>query len=516
MNKFKFLGISGIVACSWFASPAQQINPVTEAVLRDYAEILAENPKDYYTLYDRASQYIEIGEFNRALSDIDLALEYTPESDSDYRLAEFSLKGDILTALKDYEGAIAAENSALAINPVSLNDLYKLGNLYILTGKPEEALKAFQALQRENPRSQEAFYGMAKANAMLGNAQETEKLISEVESLGKQSFLTYCRIGDLYADMGNVKEAAANYTVAFTMEDKSARPVESMKMLARKNPIMVMETLDGVIAGKPENLALNYLKAIVAFDGGMFPVAEKACRDLLAGLDQPSPVVYRMMAMSQLAQDKLTDAVESIAAAERLAPGDNGVLLDKAQILMSSDPESAFTAASEALKSLSDNEAALSIAAKAAILAGKYQEAQALLNDIVLGNPSNAEALLLRGYLNTEFLKDGKAGIADYTRAGNVHQSGSVRDLALAALGKSLVNKKLDAEGMIGEAVGKAGNNKDDLYVIAVYYAQSGNLEKAKEFADRALVNGYGNLYNLQSSNEPLLNLKPIRHLMGK
>lgn len=516
MNKILKWGLPGILACSFISAEAQQINPMTEAVLRNYAEILAENPKDYYTLYDRASQYLELGEYVRALSDIDMALDCTPESDKDYRMAEYSLKADVLTAQQNYRDAISAVKSALAINPLSQADLYKLGNLNLLTGLPQEALQAFQALQRENPRSQEAFYGMAKANVMMGNVQDAEKLIGEVESLGKQSYLTYCRIGDLYADMGNVKDAVANYTVAYTMEDRSLRPVESMKLIASHKPAQVMETLDGIISSQPENMALNYLKAIVAFDGGMYKEAEQACRNLAAGLKDESPAVYRMMAMSQLAQNKLPEAKESIGIAEKLAPSDDGVLLDKAQIFMSLNPQEAYDAAVKVLGANAHDEAALMMAAKAAMMAAKYPEAQNYLNEVVLGNPSNINALLLRGYLNTEYLHDGKAGIADYTRAGNVSSDGTVSSLALAALGKALVNKKLDAEGMINDAIKKAGTDKDGLYSIAVYYAQTGNLEKAKEFADKALLNGYGNLFNLQSSEEPLLNLKPIRHLMGK
>lgn len=516
MNKIVKWGLPGLMACTYIGAYAQQINPMTEAVMRNYAEILAENPDDYMTLYDRASQYLEMGEYFRALSDIDMALGCTPEKEKDYRIAEYSLKADILTAQKDFAGAIEALNGALALNPVSQADLYKLGNLNIITGNGQEALKAFQALQRENPRSQEAFYGMAKANAMMGNLDEANKLISEVENLGKQSYLTYCRIGDLYSDMGNIKDATTNYTIAYTMEDHSSRPVESLKLLARKNTPLVMETLESIIQSKPDNLSLNYLKAILAFDAGLYDQAEKACRTLANGLEEDSPAVYRMMAMSQLAQNNIAGAKESIATAERLAPGNPDILLDKADILMSVDPAAAYAAATQALVSMPESEAALLTAAKTGILTGHYPESLGYLNEIVLGNPSNTEALLLRGFLNTEYLNEGKAGVADYTRASNVQNTGRAKDIAWGALGKAKINKKLDAEGMINDAIQRAGNNKDDLYAIAVYYAQTGNLEKAKEFADKALINGYGNLYNLQSNPEPLFNLKPIQHLMGK
>lgn len=512
-----FLGILGCVLTSGSGIYAQQINPVTEAVLRDYSEILAEDPKDYYTLFDRATLYLNIGDYVRSLSDIDMAIEYTPETDKDYKVAEYSLKADILTAQKNYEGAIDALNKALAVNPTSAAELYKLGNLYLATGNPQDALRTFQMLQRENARSQDAFYGMAKAYATMGNIQEAENLMKEVENLGKQSPVTYCRIGDLYVDMGNIREATTNYSIAYTMDDTSYRPVESLKLLTKKNPETVMETLNGIITSKPDNLALKYLKAILAFDAGMYAEAEEACNDLASGLEGESSAVYRMTAMAQLAQNRIADAKASIAKAEAVSPSDPSILLDKAQILLSSEPETAYAAMEKALAANPDDESTLLTAAKAAILTGRYQEALSYLNNLVLSNPSNTEALLLRGYLNSEYIKDGKAGIADYTRASNVNPQGmSNQDLVYAALGKVKINKKLDADGMINEAIAKIGNDKDGLYLLAVYFAQTGNLEKAKEYADKAVANGYSNIYNLKANKEPFLNLSPIYHLNSK
>lgn len=507
--------MTGLAAFSFMGAFAQQINPMTEAVLRNYAEILTENPKDYYTLYDRASQYYSLGDYTRALSDLDMALEYTPAADKDYIEAEYILKANVLTAQKNYKEALDAINAALKINPTSPTALYVGGNLYLMMEEPAEALKMFKSLQRENPRSQDAFYGMAKANALLGNNLEAENLIKEIENLGKQSFLTYCRIGDLYSDMGNVKEATTNYVIAYTMEDNSLRPVESLKLMAKKDETTVMETLNSLISSKPDNLAINYAKAIVAFDAGNYKEAEKACKEIAANSDDDSAAVYRMMAMAQLAQNNTNEAKSSIAAAERLSPSDSGVLLDKAEIYMVEDPAVSYNAATSALNLIPDDEAAQMLAAKTAILNGKYPEALNLLNNIILSNPANIKALLLRGFLNTEYLNDGKAGVADYTRASNVKVEGNVSDMIYTALGKAKINKKLDADGIISDAVKKAGTNKELLYQISVYYAQTGDLEKAKQFADKALLNGYNNLYNLQTNKEPLFNLIPIRHLLG-
>ena len=516
MNKITKIGCSGIIALSFLGVQAQQINPMTEAVLRNYSEILAENPKDYMTLYDRASQYLNIGDLVRALSDIDMALENTPEKDVAYRVAELSLKSEIQTAMGKYDDAIQSLKSCLLLQPSSPTELYKLGNLYLMTNKPDEALKIFQQLQRETPRSQDAFYGMAKANIMMGKNDEASNLLGEIESLGQQSYLTYCRLGDLYSDMGDIQNATKNYLIAYTMTSNSSRPLESLKVLSKKDPRKVIESINGMLSADPENYPLNYVKAIIAYDQGLYADSEKAAKDLAANLDEESPSVYRMMAISQLALNKQQEALENILKAESLSPNNMGILLDKAEIMMSQNPKDAYQAAKNALSVNQNNEQALNTAARAAILAGEYQDALGYLNNLILSNPSDGEALLLRGYLNSEYLKDGKSGVNDYTRAGNIHQDGSVTNMVMAALGKAKSGKKLDSEGMINDAVAKAGNDKDALYLIAIYYAQTDNLQKAKEYADKAMINGYGNLYNLNTNNTPLLNLGPIHHLLGK
>ena len=48
-------------------------------MLRGYQEILNENPKDYTTLYQRATQYYNLSMYDEALVDIIKALDYTPE-----------------------------------------------------------------------------------------------------------------------------------------------------------------------------------------------------------------------------------------------------------------------------------------------------------------------------------------------------------------------------------------------------------------------------------------------------
>lgn len=115
--------ISALAVAS--VAAAQQINPITKAVLDGYDLTLKENPKDYETLYQRAAQYYNLSMYDNALTDIAKAIDCTPEKDSEMRQREFSLMADIDIELKEYSKALAAIEKALEINPDSYGDLYK-------------------------------------------------------------------------------------------------------------------------------------------------------------------------------------------------------------------------------------------------------------------------------------------------------------------------------------------------------------------------------------------------------
>ncbi len=130
-----------------FLGNAQQINPITRAMLNGYNEILKENPKDYNTLYERAAQYYSISQYDNALNDLTKALEFTPVKDKDLRLRELTLLADAATETSNYELALKAINDALQIQPDNYANLYKKGNILLYLNQPQDAYRVFASMQ---------------------------------------------------------------------------------------------------------------------------------------------------------------------------------------------------------------------------------------------------------------------------------------------------------------------------------------------------------------------------------
>ena len=498
--------------CASMLCSAQQINPITKAVLDGYGEILKENPKDYFTLYERAAQYYRLNLYDNALNDITKAIEYTPAKESDLRLSEFSLLADVAIETKDYELALKAIDEALSLAPSNYANVYKKGNILLYLNRPEDAYRTFSSMQSLKSRSQEAYFGMAKACIMQKNFTEAQDLMKEAEAADPTNYLTFCRIGDLYMDMEQPENAATNYLVGFTMAKDSSRPLESLISLADTNYNAVATALDFAAEKADNKIPILFLKGNIACESGNYSQAEDAFGRLLAFPDARVASVYAQQARARLGLNDLKGAETSINnALDKETSADYYIL--KSEIdAANGTPAQAVIDATNAINIEPDNTEALVAHAEAQIVLKDAKGALESLNRAIMIQPDNLKALLLRAYVNQNLADNGKAAVGDFNRI-ILETPESFPGLAIKGIAQAKTGKKLDADATIEKGLG-SNPGKDALYWAAVYYAQTGDLEKAHDLAGKAVYAGYQNRFNLQSADTPWLTLAPIRHLM--
>lgn len=480
-------------------------------MLNGYAELLKENPKDYQTLYERAAQYYSLSQYDNAHSDLVKALEYTPAKDKVLRESELSLMADVAIEMKNYDLALQSIQEALQLSPDNYAYTYKEGNILLYLNRPEEAYKVFSSMQTMKSRSQEAYFGMAKACIAMKNFQEAEDLMKEAENADATNYLTYCRLGDLYMDMEQPENAATNYLLGFTMAKDSQRPLESLIALAGSNYNAVATALD-FAAEKAENrIPILFLKGNIACESGNFSQADAALTQLLSYQEAKIPGVYARLATAKMGENDIKGAMQAIENAITLGGGADEYALKSQIDLASGDASKALQDAAKALTLNADLTEAMIAKAKAQIALNDGDGALGTLNEAIMMNPENQEALLLRAYTNQEVLKNAKAATGDLNRVileeAEVFPAVTYKGIAQAKAGK-----KLDADATVENAL-KDNTGKDDLYWAAVYYAQTGNLEKANELLEKAVYIGFQNQYAIKGDTTPWLNLGPIRHL---
>lgn len=498
-----------LLAFSLTAS-AQQINPLVKALLDSYQEILKENPKDYTTLYERAAQYFRMSDYDNALEDISNALKYTPAKESFLRGQEYSLLADIDIELKDYEGALRAIDKALEVNPSSYADIYKKGNICLYLNRPEDAYRVFSSMQRLKNRSQEAYFGMAKACVMLDNTTEAKELIKQAENADPNNYLTYCRIGDLYRDMNEPENAATNYLSAISLADNSIRPMESLINLAKDNYPAVKRALDYAISRSDNKLSLNFLLGNIAYNSGNYSEADEPLLFVLStdeGKDAEG--VYETLINNYLAQKKNSDA-------EAILIQMSAKFLDARAALMRSKIDFAngnyAAAAMNARKAVQADpnvEDGNKMLIYSEVMSGNYTDALKTLNEVIMSEPDNIEMLLIRSHVNNNLKGNEKNGPVDLSRAAASVAEGK-ENAAYRAIAKALSGKVVDAEAIVTEEL-TTNADKDSYYLAAVYYSQIGDQKKANDYLKKAVQLGYQNLYNLEVNPLPMVSVAPAR-----
>lgn len=500
-----------LCAASVIGVSAQQINPVTQAVLDSYQTILAENPKDYVTLFQRGAQYYNLSMLDKALSDLEKAVKLTPEKEKDMRFQEYSLLSSIYAAQKNYNLALSAADSGLAINPESYPLLYAKGNICLELKDTQGASACFRRMQGIKSRSQEALFGLARVAVLENRPTDAQALMKEAENLDPSSYITFCRLGDINRELGDNQLAAANYLSAFALSSGQERPLESLIDLASTDYPSVESAIDYAISKTSNTVPLTVLKANTALYSGNYDAAYNAFNELVAREDGRESAVYAALASSCIALDKPDEALNAASIAVTANPSAQNYLIKAEAERIAGNYATALIDAEKAYKADINSTSALREMALNNMGNGNNELALANLNEAILTDPADTEIILLRAYLYSDKLKDNKSALADYKRVMNSPTS-DFKSVVRKALATTLAGDKKSGDMIIAENIRDA-KAADDYFMAAIYYSQAGDLQKGKDMLDRAKALGYQNLYRLNRDKTANLNIAPIRHL---
>lgn len=504
--------IVAIVLAIPLMAMAQQINPITQAMLDGYKQLLEENPKDYFTLYQRSAQYYRLSLYDMALTDIEKAISYTPAKEKDMLSQEYMLATDIYIEVKDYQKALNAVNIALENNPNNYSLLYKKGNVCLYLNELSEAKKSFAAMQRLRSRSQEAFFGLARVAILEQNYGLADTYMKEAENADPSNYITYCRLGDLCIEMKDYDKAAAHYLSAFGLVDDSDRPMISILNLSEIDYEATANAIDYAISKTENSTPLFFLRGNIAFKTSHFSDAYEAFRHLLDTEDGKIAPIYAKMADICYALNNQSEALNYINNAI-FENNTTEYLTIKAKIeLAMGNPNSAIIDIKNAILYDSFSTEALVIAALAYIDLKNYDEAINMLNNAIMNDAENPIPLMIRAYIYNNLIDNAKLAVADYSRVARIVDE-DFPNIAYKAMAQTLLGKVLDGDATIRKALDKCPENANNQYLTAVYYAQSGSLELAKQHLDKSLELGYENEFNLVANKIVNLNIAPIRHL---
>jgi len=156
--------------------------------------------------YNRGLAYLNIENANKALADFNRAIELNPQ------LAEaYSLRAVLYDQLGEYEQALSDANHAIELNPEFAEAYYNRGLVYFHLGNAEEALLDINRAIELNPQLEEAYNNRAILYGQLGDYEQALSDANHAIELNPQLAEAYLNRGVAYANLEVTDKALADF-----------------------------------------------------------------------------------------------------------------------------------------------------------------------------------------------------------------------------------------------------------------------------------------------------------------
>ncbi len=504
------------IASGAFAQ-AQASADFNRAVMQAYEEMLRENYKDYETLFRRAHTYYTTGEYLRALDDLDNAVKYAPTTDTDTRFSIYALRAECYCELKRYSLALPEATEALKLEPASTSILNLRGRIEYELGQYDAAKADFSKLLRIQPRSQEAFFGLALVAAKENNFGLAEDYIQRATALTPDKSDVYVRSAKVKEVMGDHNGAVADLLKAVATDANDPNALPALVELANSNYAAVNAGLSGAIEQNPRQPLFYFLRGSIAAAHCHYGEAIADFNYIIDENLYAMSSLFCSLAECYYALGKYDTALAKVdlaLASLSLERGDDACLYHKvrAQILRAlGQLDKAKAAIDRALDFSPENYAAMT--EKALILTDlkEAQEASTLLGEVIMSNPFEPINYMYRAWILNDFINQPKAAKALYGRVIGLELDHSERVGSMLGFAQLFVGKTAQGMTWMQQILNEPDYDGRNHYYGACFYAWAGQTAKALECMEAALKAGYANYHDWTANNDGRINVSPIR-----
>ena len=194
---------------------------------------------------------------------------------------------------RDYRGAALLLSSAIESGQGYADAHHLLGLCYAMTEWRDEALAAFDAAIRLNPRYVEAHLNRSIVLSDLGRSQEAEAALSKAHELGRPDATGFpavianrlanmhAELGRAYREAGAAEKAIEQFRGALTLRPAFAdlRLDLARTLLEVGSHDMAIEELEIILKSSPEWLEAMLLRGLAAYLGGDYSGAKTVWED---------------------------------------------------------------------------------------------------------------------------------------------------------------------------------------------------------------------------------------------
>ncbi|MCM1032384.1 MAG: tetratricopeptide repeat protein [Odoribacter sp.] len=490
-------------------------NPMTAAVIKAYENILRSNPKDYLTLFRLSNEYYRHGEYVKALDNINNCLAYAPADNADgTRFQAFMIRAGIYNQTGRRQLALADLNSALAIEPQSMQALYQRANTALELGDYDQARQDYQRIQARDTRNADAIIGLARVAAAQNDYDTASDLLQQSVAFSPNEPESYIQRASVRKTMGDHDGAVEDLLVAISLGSKNQRAISALVDYGNSNYKATIDGLSRAIESVPGNGLYRYLRATIA----------QAHYNYLAAIDDFQTIIDQRLynyhglnasiARCELGLGRYDEALAQIDEAIKSSAGTVAeYYVVRSRIMRAQGRhDEAIAAANHAM--VIDREYVPGLVEMALNYVDKkdYEQAIAVLGEASMLDADNPEIYLLRAWIHGTFLNQPAAARQFNQQALDVEgfadtDATSLRGFALMALDRTAEG---DAwmETILNTVPDNDGRNN---YLGACYWMLRGEDDKALQCVERSLQAGYSDNHNWMNNNDGPVNAGALR-----
>jgi len=233
-----FLGIAAVVLLFSYACnntskdkkeiPAQQLD-ATQSSIKILSEKIKLNPKDGELYNQRASIYLQLKNIDSAFRDINRALMID------------SVKADYLSTLSDVymasgrvQNALAALEKALKFEPDNIVALLKKAELHLYFEQYGKTMDLTEKVLKLDINNSKAYFIRGMTFKLKGDTADAIKNIQKTVELDQENYNAFMQLGILYAAKRN-KMAVEYYNNALKLNPKSIEAFYALGMFYQDN-----------------------------------------------------------------------------------------------------------------------------------------------------------------------------------------------------------------------------------------------------------------------------------------
>lgn len=263
--------LAGACTMCGFAQSSMK-DPMTKAMMEVYDQEIAANPQAYDVYFRRANEYYKFNQYLRALSDIDSAIKYAPQGDTDFMFQCVSLRGDIYQMLGKTQEALNDFTEALKLDPTSFMAIYQKANCEYELGNYAAAKADYTRIRANNPRSAEALTGLARIAVKENNIGLASEYMDDAVAMMPADSDVYVRRSSIRRMLGNNTGAVEDLLMAISI-DNTPKAFQQLIEISNEDYPAVVTALSNAVHQAPEQGMFYYIRGVIAQAHDHFPSA---------------------------------------------------------------------------------------------------------------------------------------------------------------------------------------------------------------------------------------------------